>query len=68
MYKLKVKKGEVLRIKDDKRTGITVTLRHGKEYPQELLKRIYDAGFTNFVTKSKPKKQEDEGAKEQPSD
>lgn len=68
MYKLKVKKGEVLRIKDDKRTGITGTFKYGEEYPQELLKRIYDAGFTNFVTKSKPKKQEDEEPKEESGD
>ena len=59
MYKLKVKKGEIVRIKDDKRTGINATLRHGEEYSQEYLKRIYDAGFTNFVSKSKPKKDEE---------
>ena len=60
MYKLKIKKGEVTRIKDDKRTGINIVLKYDGEYSQDTLKRLYDAGFTKLVSKAKPKKQEDE--------
>ena len=60
MYKLKIKKGETVRIKDDRRAKLNVTLVYGKEYPQDLLKRLYDAGFSQYISKSKPKKKEDE--------
>lgn len=60
MYKLKIKKGEVTRIKDDKRTGINIVLKYDVEYSQDTLKRLYEAGFTKFVSKTKPKKQDDE--------
>jgi len=55
MYKVKLKKGQTTRIKDDRRAGINVTIKHGEEYPQELLKRLHDAGFTNIVSKTKAK-------------
>ena len=61
MYKLKIAKGEKVRIKDDRRSGLNFTLEYGKEYPQQLLKRLYEAGFTKYISKSKPKKKEDEG-------
>jgi len=60
MYKTKIKQGQKIVIKDGRRSGINVVMEHGKEYTQDFLKRLHDAGFTNVVSKTKPKKQEDE--------
>ena len=60
MYKTKIKQGQKIVIKDSRRSGITVVMEHGKEYTQDFLKRLHDAGFTHVVSKTKTKKQEDE--------
>ena len=56
MYKLKIKQGEKIIIKDNRRSGINCTLEYGVEYPQSLLARLYENGF-KLVTKQKPKKE-----------
>lgn len=56
MYKLKLKEGETVRIKDDRRSKINVTLKNGEDYSQELLEKLYNAGFKRYISKTKPKK------------
>lgn len=52
MFKLRIKEGEKIVIKDTRRSGINCTLEHGKEYPQELLAKLHANG-AKFVTKTK---------------
>ena len=52
MYKNKIKKGRKAVLKK-----LNLTLSPN-ESNQKVLKRIYDAGYTHLVSKSKPKKDE----------
>ena len=49
MYKLTLKTGEVMHVKTQ---GITITLKGGQEYDQNLLHRLYEDGL-KCVTKAK---------------
>lgn len=60
MYKLNLPKGQSVRIKDDRRTGVNIVLTSDKEYSQETLRRIYEAGFTTYITKTTKKKNNEE--------
>lgn len=53
MYKLKLKKGEKIVIRDRRRSGLNYTLIGGNEYPQHVLENLYENGFKHLITKTK---------------
>lgn len=56
MYKLKLSKGEVLQVNDSRRSGLVGKFIGGHEYSQTELEQLYNAGFKNYVKKTKDEK------------
>jgi len=54
-FKLKLAKGQVLEVNDTRRSGLSGKFIGGHDYPQTVLEQLYNAGFKNYVTKTKDK-------------